>query len=310
MTNRRLSRESVSSLKPPSGWEKKINKGLIHQLAESLKIEGLREPIVITKNGGQLYIVNGIHRWAAAKEAGLRTIECVVEKLSETQEEYESKVIVENLIRNELKGEDKDKAIARLVEIRGGEIAKQPKSKEKDQELSRKLSNKSKRGRPKTEKGKAVDQVAKETGKTKRAVESSVQRTETKKKPPKPEPEIKVEPKDKKGNIIPEELRNTVDYFNANHDEIEALCRLVLTKITKFEADKVEHDRPVCVLVEGFKNRWYPIAKKLGHIVRTERRDLVCPWCRGKGCDVCEEVGLVTAEKYKKAPEKPLDIVK
>ena len=55
----------------------------IEELAESIKIYGIIQPIIVTKKDGFYEIVAGERRWRAAKKAGLTEIPCIVRENDE-----------------------------------------------------------------------------------------------------------------------------------------------------------------------------------------------------------------------------------
>lgn len=69
-------------------------------LAESIKKNGLIQPIIVTKKGAKYQIVAGERRWRASKLAGLETIKAIVRTAS-GQQKLEL-ALVENLHREDL----------------------------------------------------------------------------------------------------------------------------------------------------------------------------------------------------------------
>jgi ParB family chromosome partitioning protein len=84
------------------------------RLAESIRAEGVIQPIFVRKKGhGRFEIVAGERRWHAAKIAGLRQIPTVVGNVSD--EAALAIALIENLHREDLNAIDQAQAMQRLV---------------------------------------------------------------------------------------------------------------------------------------------------------------------------------------------------
>lgn len=70
------------------------------ELAESIKLHGLLQPILVRPCGGRFQLIAGERRWRAAQQAGLATIPCRILELEDRQV-YEV-AIEENLKRKDL----------------------------------------------------------------------------------------------------------------------------------------------------------------------------------------------------------------
>ena len=70
------------------------------QLAESIRQQGLLQPVLVTPEGSRYRLVAGERRWRAARKAGLETIPCVVREMS-LREQMEA-ALIENLQREDL----------------------------------------------------------------------------------------------------------------------------------------------------------------------------------------------------------------
>ena len=57
---------------------RKFDSEAIEELAESIKIYGIIQPIIVTKKDSFYEIVAGERRWRAAKRAGLSEVPCIV----------------------------------------------------------------------------------------------------------------------------------------------------------------------------------------------------------------------------------------
>lgn len=73
----------------------------IRQLAQSIRDQGVLQPILVTPmNGGRYRIVAGERRWRAARAAGLTTVPCIVREMDVvTQMEI---ALIENIQREDL----------------------------------------------------------------------------------------------------------------------------------------------------------------------------------------------------------------
>lgn len=72
----------------------------IQELAESIAVHGIIQPIIVVKNGERYKIVAGERRWRAAKKAGLKEIPAVIRNYTEF--EIAQIALIENLQRENL----------------------------------------------------------------------------------------------------------------------------------------------------------------------------------------------------------------
>jgi len=84
----------------------------IQNLAESIKSEGLLQPIVVTKEGTKYRIVAGERRYRAATLLGLSEIECRI--LRKNAKDTYRLAVIENLQRENLDAIDEAKAFRKL----------------------------------------------------------------------------------------------------------------------------------------------------------------------------------------------------
>jgi ParB family transcriptional regulator, chromosome partitioning protein len=83
------------------------------KLAESIRSEGMIQPLFVRKNGGTFEIVAGERRWHAAKIAGLKSVPTIVGKISDQM--ALAIALIENLHREDLNPIDQALAIQRLA---------------------------------------------------------------------------------------------------------------------------------------------------------------------------------------------------
>ena len=89
----------------------------LEELAQSIRANGVVQPIVVRKFGGRYQIVAGERRWRAAQRAELRRIPAVVKEVSD--EKLLELALVENIQRQELNPIEEAKAYRKLIDTIG-----------------------------------------------------------------------------------------------------------------------------------------------------------------------------------------------
>ncbi len=89
----------------------------LEELAQSIRVNGVVQPIVLRAVGSRYQIVAGERRWRAAQRAGLRKIPAVVRKVSD--EKLLELALVENIQRQELNPIEEAKAYRKLIDTIG-----------------------------------------------------------------------------------------------------------------------------------------------------------------------------------------------
>jgi ParB family chromosome partitioning protein len=89
----------------------------LDELAQSISVNGVIQPIVLRKKNGKYEIVAGERRWRAAQRAGLRKVPAVVRDVSD--EKLLELALIENIQRAELSPIEEAKAYRRLVDEMG-----------------------------------------------------------------------------------------------------------------------------------------------------------------------------------------------
>lgn len=117
---------SVQKVKPnPFQPRKKFAEESIHELASSIKENGVLQPILVRKNEHQEYeIIAGERRWRASLEAGLNTIPALIREYDNNQ--VLAIALIENLQREDLNPMEQAFALQRLqseLEINQEELA-------------------------------------------------------------------------------------------------------------------------------------------------------------------------------------------
>jgi ParB family chromosome partitioning protein len=85
----------------------------MEELSQSIKENGIIQPIVIRRKGGKYEIVAGERRWRAAKRAGMKKIPAVVRDVSD--EKLLEFALIENIQRHELSPIEEAKAYKKLI---------------------------------------------------------------------------------------------------------------------------------------------------------------------------------------------------
>lgn len=99
----------------PNQPRKKFDEEALNELAASIKMHGIIQPIVVNDNkDGEYMIIAGERRYRASKIAGLETIPCVIKTYTERQIKEIS--IIENLQREDLNPIEAARAIKQLMD--------------------------------------------------------------------------------------------------------------------------------------------------------------------------------------------------
>ena len=83
-------------------------------LAESIRRQGIMQPVVVRRQGAEFQLIAGERRWRAAQEAGLQEIPAVIREASDS--EAAALALVENLQREDLNPLEEAKAFSNLIE--------------------------------------------------------------------------------------------------------------------------------------------------------------------------------------------------
>ena len=89
----------------------------LDELAQSIKINGIVQPIVVRRKGGRYQIVAGERRWRAAQRAGLRKIPVVVKDIAD--DKLLEIALIENIQRHELNPVEEARAYRKLIDSIG-----------------------------------------------------------------------------------------------------------------------------------------------------------------------------------------------
>ncbi len=83
------------------------------ELADSIRAQGVIQPVVVRRRSGEYELIAGERRWRAAQQAGLARIPAVIRKIDDNQ--AAAMALIENLQREDLDAIEQAKAMQRLV---------------------------------------------------------------------------------------------------------------------------------------------------------------------------------------------------
>ncbi len=116
--NERVSQLNIDLIDPNANQPRKhFDKDALNELAESIKIHGVIQPIVVTAVGKRYMIIAGERRWRASKLVGLNTIPAIIREY--TNKEISEVSIIENLQREDLNPMEQARAIKNLIDAYG-----------------------------------------------------------------------------------------------------------------------------------------------------------------------------------------------
>ena len=106
---------SLSMIDPDKNQPRKnFDETSLNELADSIRVHGVIQPIVVTKVDDRYKIIAGERRWRASKICGNKTIPCIVKDY--TPQQIREISIVENLQREDLNPIESARAIKELME--------------------------------------------------------------------------------------------------------------------------------------------------------------------------------------------------
>ena len=89
----------------------------LDELAQSIRTNGIVQPVVVRRKAGKYQIVAGERRWRAAQRAGLRKIPVVVKEIAD--DKLLEIALIENIQRHELNPIEEAKAYRKLIDTIG-----------------------------------------------------------------------------------------------------------------------------------------------------------------------------------------------
>lgn len=89
----------------------------LEELSQSIKANGVVQPIIVRRKGDEYEIVAGERRWRASQRAGLQKIPAVIKEVSD--EKLLELALIENIQRQELNAIEEAKAYKKLIDAVG-----------------------------------------------------------------------------------------------------------------------------------------------------------------------------------------------
>lgn len=89
----------------------------LEELAQSIRVNGIIQPIVVRRRGGKYQIIAGERRWRAAQSAGKDKIPSIIKEVAD--DKLLELALIENIQRHELNAIEEAKAYRSLIENLG-----------------------------------------------------------------------------------------------------------------------------------------------------------------------------------------------
>ena len=113
-TNDSVVELKINDISPNDGQPRKdFDEGALAELAESIKENGVIQPIIVQKKGSGYRIVAGERRWRASRIAGLKVIPAIVREL--TDQQTMEQALSENIQREDLNPIEEAMAMQNLL---------------------------------------------------------------------------------------------------------------------------------------------------------------------------------------------------
>ncbi len=117
MNSGRMIEVPVEKIRPVVQPRKAFPEKNILELADSIKKQGVLQPLLVRKEGDGYFLIAGERRWRAAKTAGLKTVPVVIKDAEESRA-FEL-ALVENVQRQDLNPIEEAEAYRRLIQEYG-----------------------------------------------------------------------------------------------------------------------------------------------------------------------------------------------
>lgn len=98
----------------PNQPRKNFDQKALEELADSIKVHGLIQPIIVNESGDKYMIIAGERRWRACQMTGLTTVPAIIKHYTEKQ--VSEIAIIENLQREDLNPVEVARGIKKLME--------------------------------------------------------------------------------------------------------------------------------------------------------------------------------------------------
>lgn len=116
--NEELREIDIDLIEPNSEQPRtRFTENALEELAQSIRENGIVQPIVVRRNNGRFEIVAGERRWRAAQRIGLTKIPAVIREISD--EKMLELALIENIQRQELNAVEEARAYKKLIESLG-----------------------------------------------------------------------------------------------------------------------------------------------------------------------------------------------
>ncbi len=89
----------------------------LDELAQSIKVNGIVQPIIVRKKGNAYQLVAGERRWRASQKAGLKTIPAIIKNIDD--DKLLEIALIENIQRHDLNALEEARAYKNLIETIG-----------------------------------------------------------------------------------------------------------------------------------------------------------------------------------------------
>ena len=105
----------IDQLEPTDTQPRKVfNENKLDELAQSIKANGIIQPIVARRRGERFQIIAGERRWRAAQMAGLHKVPCIIKDIAD--ENVLEMSLIENIQREDLNPIEEASAYKNLLE--------------------------------------------------------------------------------------------------------------------------------------------------------------------------------------------------
>lgn len=115
MNLRQLIEIELEYIDPGSNIREEVSGSSVADLAQSVESRGVQEPVTVRPNGDRFVLLRGFRRFAAAKLAGVPTIQAIVDESEATATQIRVAQLTENLHREDLTDVELAKAIDQLI---------------------------------------------------------------------------------------------------------------------------------------------------------------------------------------------------
>lgn len=114
----KIEKIKIANIEPNRSQPRKVfDMDAIEELAESIKVYGVIQPIIVNKKDGYYEIVAGERRWRASKKAGLKEMPCIVR--DDDERKTKEIALIENIQREDLNPIEKARGFKQLIDEYG-----------------------------------------------------------------------------------------------------------------------------------------------------------------------------------------------